>query len=339
MFRLNPSRNWPPADLALLIREVTAALRSDRRDIALANARVLAAFTNADLTELQEALLELHEYYPGYMFRGANPGVGRKLIDRLDRAAKEHDSPTGHLLDALAWVGSGDVVELFARWRKHPPEWRSQFHRPPERYAECAGWELDDRSQKRPLFFEDCYALVRSRCHSGTGPVSTCLELGDACRWCGQPLTALFKFDLSDERLGFVPFRGRHLTIATCLVCTAFADALHMTVTPDGGARWYPGNVRPKYLPEPGSWGLPANNLELASKPQLPLRAVFWKGSQVGGAPGWVFDPAHGRCPECGKGFVFLAQLDVWHVAGGDGVFYALMCPDCAITTVRYQQT
>jgi hypothetical protein len=47
----------------------------------------------------------------------------------------------------------------------------------------------------------------------------------------------------------------------------------------------------------------------------------------------------HGFCPECGKGFVFLAQLDVADLREGEGVYYALICADCSITTVRYEQT
>src|SRR6516164_4226360 len=44
--------------------------------------------------------------------------------------------------------------------------------------------------------------------------------------------------------------------------------------------------------------------------------------------------------PKCTKGFVFLAQLAVEDVdAWGEGIYYALMCPDCSITVVRYQQT
>jgi hypothetical protein len=84
--------------------------------------------------------------------------------------------------------------------------------------------------------------------------------------------------------------------------------------------------------------------LRLAAKSRLPHAAVDWclpiTCSQVGGIPSWIEDPAYGRRPECGKRLVFVAQLAVEDVdARGEGIHYALLCPDCSVTCVRYRQT
>jgi hypothetical protein len=329
-------------ELIGLIQYVADSLRSGKNEAVLRIAGKLAAFTDADIAEIQEALLTIHEYYPGYIFRNATPGTARKLIDRIGAAANHHDTlKLNHILVALAWAGTEDVVRQFAHWREQPPEWRSLLYIAPERYAQCAGWELDDRSRMRKLILGKCYPLIRSERQSDSGPVTTCVELGQPCKWCGAPLTSLFAFDLTHELLDLIPFQGRRLTIATCEVCTSYGDGLYMKVGPAGEAVWYAGNVRPKYLPEDGNtWERPpANTLALSPKPRSLRHAAYGASSQIGGAPGWIDDAAHGQCPGCSKGLVFVAQLAAEDVRLGEGVFYALMCPDCSITTVRYQQT
>jgi hypothetical protein len=89
---------------------------------------------------------------------------------------------------------------------------------------------------------------------------------------------------------------------------------------------------------------LPMNQLMLSTRPRLLHHSVDWclpsTFSQVGGMPSWIQDAAYGKCPECNKGMVFVAQLSVEDIEEyGEGVFYGLLCPDCSITTVRYQQT
>ena len=334
--------------LSRLIQYVLDNLGSSKRQVALAIAKELAAFTAADITRIQHAFLADDEYYPGFLFRDASNDTARRLIDRLGSAIGDENDKVklGHTLEALAWAGTHDVISQFAEWRQHPPEWRSRLYIPPERYAHCAGWELDASSKMRKLILRKCYPLMKGDRSPDIGPVASCLELGESCKWCDGPLTSLFAFDLTDELLDFISFRGRSLTIATCQDCSTFGDHLYMNVGPDGEAFWHAGNQRPLYLPKDnGRWQrLPANELTLSAKPRLLHHAVDWclpiTCSQVGGMPSWIQDPVHAQCPECTKGFVFVAQLAVEDVnAWGEGIYYALMCPDCSITVVRYQQT
>ena len=335
-------------ELSRLIQHVLDNMGSSDSEAALEIAKELAAFTNTDLTRIHRAFLNIRKYYPGYIFRGASAGTARKLIDRLGEVTVDpNDKVTlSHVLEALAWADTDDVVSLFAELRERPPQWRSQLYIPPERYAHCAGWELDARSEMRKLTLANCYPLIKSEHTLGIGPVTTCLEPGESCKWCRAPLTSLFVFDLTNELLAFIPARGRKLTILTCQVCSTLGDRLYMKVGPHGEAHWFAGSERPEYLPnDTSTWKrLPANELRLSPRPRLLHHAVDWclptTCSQIGGMPSWIDDPAHGQCPECSKGLVFVAQLAVEDVdAWGEGIYYALMCPDCSITTVRYQQT
>jgi hypothetical protein len=335
-------------EVSQLIRHVLANHTPEADDAALEIAKELAAFTDADLSQIQEALLAAEEYYPAHLFRGASPRIARSLIARLGRRGEGETSPGRFnlMLQAMAWAGTDEVACAFAGWRAHSPEWRAQLYIPPENYAHCAGWELDAAGGARKLFLHKCYPLLARTDGMAVGPVSTALELPEACQWCGRPLTALFAFDLDDQRLACIPFRGRRLTIATCLLCTAFCDRLYMRAGPDGETRWHAGSRIPDNLPKDGNgWQtLPANRLGISDKARLPHHAVDWclptTFSQVGGLPSWIQEPAYRRCPECRKAFVFVAQLAVEDVdAWGEGIYYALMCPDCSITSVCCQQT
>jgi len=334
-------------EMSRLIRHVLDHIGSSDNEAALEIAKELAAFTDADLGRIQRAFLNIRKYYPGYIFRGASPDTASELINRLDPVTEHHVRvKLNHILMALAWAGTNDVLSKFAEWREQPPQWGSLLYISPEGYAHCAGWELEASSQMRKLILPKCYPLIKSEGSSDIGPVTTCVTMEESCKWCGGPLTSFFAFDLTDALLDFIPFPGSRLTIATCEVCATLGDRLYMKVGPDGEAFWFAGNERPEYLPkDSGTWKrLPANELRLSPKPRLLHHAVDWclpiSCSQIGGMPSWIDDPAHGQCPECSKGFVFVAQLAVEDVdAWGEGIFYALMCPDCSITAVRYQQT
>jgi hypothetical protein len=341
-------RQLTEPQLSRLIQYVLDNLGSSKGEAAFGIAKELAAFTAAGMARIQHAFLDMDQYHPGYLFRDASPDIARRLIDRLGGATGDESDKVrlGQILEALAWASTDDVVSQFAQWRQHPPDWRSRLYIPPECYAHCAGWELNASCKKRKLILRKCYPLIKSDSTPDIGSVASCLELGESCKWCDGPLTSLFAFDLTDELLDFISFQGSKLTIATCEVCSTFGEHLYMKVGPDGGTLWHAANQRPRYLPkDSGTWKrLPANELRLSAKPRLLLHAVDWclptTCSQVGGMPSWIDDPVHGQCPECTRGFVFVAQLAVEDVnAWGEGIYYALMCPDCSITVVRYQQT
>jgi hypothetical protein len=340
-------RDLTEPQLARLTDFVVDNLISDKKDVAINIARELAAFTEIDMTRVHQAFLQINRYGPGYIFRGASRDIARLLIDRLEDAVLDEDSgrDINDILSALAWAGTEDVLRLFALWHAQPPAWRSRLYIPPEQYARDAGWELDTGRATRSLILGKCYPLLKSEGCSDIGPVSTCLPLAERCQWCGTALTGLLAFDLIDRRLDFIPFQGRKLTFATCHICAAFTGQLYMKVGPDGEAAWYAGNERPEYLPEDSaSWeSLPVSELRLSPKTRLLHHAVDWclpvQCSQIGGIPTWIDDEHYGHCPECSKGLVFVGQLAAEDVDSEEGIYYALMCADCSITVVRFQQS
>ncbi len=193
---------------------------------------------------------------------------------------------------------------------------------------------------------EKCYPLVKASESSDIGSVETCIEGKDSCNWCERTITKIFDFDLNDSIFDFIPFSGNKLTIATCEVCSAYGDTLYMNVGSDGESSWSSYSEKPDYLPDANEdYGrLPENKLRFSTKPRRKHHSVDWclpsTFSQIGGTPSWIQDPDYGRCPKCNKGMVFIAQLSVEDIENlGEGIFYCLLCPDCSITTVRYQQT
>ncbi len=303
----------------------------------------LAAITRADLDKFGETVEDL----PGYTFWNASPSVTEALICCLRSRNGLWTLEIDRLLQALAWAGTENAVSLFAKLRESPPEWASLLHIPPEDYADCAGWELTASGGKRQLTLEKCYPLIANEGASDPGPVAILRESKDTCPWCGRHIVNFFEFDLRGDLLNFLPVCGGRLTIATCETCAAFSGGLFMKAGPDGGTSWYPGNERPRIVRERSANEEPwyqASKLRISPQQRLPHRSEDWLKqdlhSQIGGLPGWIGDAAYCKCPQCNKRLMFIAQLavrDIIHPA--DGMYYALMCPDCWITAIRYQQT
>ena len=176
--------------------------------------------------------------------------------------------------------------------------------------------------------------------------MSTITKTEESCKWCGKELVNLFEFDLSDSMLDFIPFKGNKLTITTCEACACYGEHLYMDVGLDGESTWSTYSEKPDYLPGNTDEyvGLPMNKLSMSSKPRLWHYSADWclpsTFSQVGGVPSWIQDFDYGPCPKCNKSMLFIAQLSVEDIEEfGEGIYYGLLCPDCSITTVRYQQT
>jgi hypothetical protein len=62
--------------------------------------------------------------------------------------------------------------------------------------------------------------------------------------------------------------------------------------------------------------------------------------SQIGGHPTWVQDAEYPACSNCGKTMPCIGQISCGDVGPrSEGIFYAFLCPDCAMTASTYQQT
>lgn len=307
-------------------------------------ARCLAAFTTADLSELQSAALESGCSWPPLLFRGAPPAIR----DRLIAVVESDDGERNRALIALAWIGDERVVELFAQWRSSPPAWAASLYVPPHEYALEGGWELEGQG-RRTLFSRDAYALVRAADQdTNSPPVEVMAPAKGRCRWCrggltaffGARMTTLFRFDRSDARLAPLALPPLVVTCTDCLVY----GPLFMKIDAKDNAEWHSAHRKPAHFSRmsgerPDAYArlvLGARRRPLHSADQF-LPTTF---SQIGGAPTWIQDAAYPHCPGCGRTMCFIAQVSLEDVDDlGEGILYAFWCAECRVTAVSHQQT
>ena len=89
---------------------------------------------------------------------------------------------------------------------------------------------------------------------------------------------------------------------------------------------------------------LPRRSLVLADAPRSPWHAAMdslpTQYSQIGGHPTWIQDAEYPTCGNCSKTMPFIGQISCEDVEPNrEGIFYAFLCADCAMTTSIYQQT
>jgi hypothetical protein len=196
-------------------------------------------------------------------------------------------------------VGDERVVDLFAGWRAKPPQWAADLHIPPEQYSQEAGWELSPDSQRRNLYHEVCYPLISTGAALTPSPVSVLTE------------TNLFELDGTSEALAFLGCRQQVLVP----IDNGLVDPL-----------------------------LPRRSLFPAAAPRSPWHAAVdslpVQYSQIGGHPTWIQDAEYPTCGGCRRTMVCVGQIDSGDVdANREGIFYAFLCSECAMTASSYQQT
>ncbi len=122
-------------EMARLIQYTIDNLHSDDKDNVLDIIKEIAAFTDTDISNVIQKLIEHQEYYPGYLFRNAGHDITVKLFDRINFITENQDIQLelNHLLEALAWIGTDTVISQFSQWRKKPPEWCSILYIPPRK--------------------------------------------------------------------------------------------------------------------------------------------------------------------------------------------------------------
>ena len=198
--------------IAALARHAQTLLKKGDIDAAQAIAACLVAFASADISSLQQEFIRLGALRPEFLFHRAAPKIRDLLTQHLARVAGHDVLLTDKLLCALAWVGDDRVVELFAGWRAKPPQWAADLHIPPYQYSQQAGWELSPDSQRRNLYHEVCYPLIRGDSSVTASPVAVLtdtnlLELDGtspalAFLGCAQQIVVpICDKDLVDERM------------------------------------------------------------------------------------------------------------------------------------------
>lgn len=329
--------NLTAGQVAQVIERALTHLEAEEEDRAEKLARLLAAFTTADLGSLQRAWLAHDSYHPGILFRGAGADLRDALLSRIDDHENRH-----HILDALAWIGDDAVVARFASWRSNPPAWRSAMYVPPEDYAHNAGWELDASGRRRNLTAGAALPLVPAK--KAAPPVYSMERATARCPWCKSRLTHLFRIDARDPRLSFLGINRDLLELTTCTWCVSIEGPIFMKLDAKGTPTWHPANRRapgPATPPEPSG---PRRPLVAAAETRGRFRAADTSlpvtFTQLGGLPAWVQNTEYLRCPDCMQTMPFLAQLAHDEVVEDtEGTFYAFYCRECAVTGTVYQQT
>jgi hypothetical protein len=286
--------------IAALLRHAHALLKRGDTDTAQDIATCLVAFVSADISSLLQEFIRSAELQPEFVFHRAAPKIRNLLTQHLARVAGHDRLLTDKLLCALAWIGDERVVELFAGWRAEVPSWASDLHIPPHQYSQQAGWELSPDGQRRNLYHEICYPLIRSAAPTTTSPVSVLTE------------TNLFELDATSAALAFlgcsqkivVPISEQNLVDDTMpRRSLVLADAPR--------SPWH------------------------AAIDSLPTEY-----SQIGGHPTWIQDAEYPSCSNCRATMTFIGQIACEDVdPRREGIFYAFLCPDCSMTASTYQQT
>lgn len=286
--------------IAALLRHAHTLVKKGDTNVAQDIAACLVAFRSADISSLLQEFIRVEELRPQFVFQRAAPKIRNLLTQHLARVAGHDRLLTDKLLSALAWVGDERVVELFAGWRIEPPSWASDLHIPPYQYAREAGWELSPDGDRRNLYHEICYPLIRSDAATTTDSAATILTE-----------TNLFELDGTSTTLAFLGCRQQ--------IVVPIADS---NLVGD----------------------LPRRSLVLADAPRSPWHAAMdslpTQYSQIGGHPTWIQDAEYPTCGNCSKTMPFIGQISCEDVeANREGIFYAFICADCAMTASSYQQT
>jgi hypothetical protein len=286
--------------IAALVRHAHSLLKKGDIHRAQDIAACIVAFVCADISSLLQELIRIEELRPEFVFHRAAPKIRNLLTQHLARVAGRDRLLTDKLLSALAWVGDERVVELFAGWRAQPPGWASDLYIPPQQYAREAGWELSPDGQRRNLYHEICYPLIRSSDAATTDSLVTVLSD-----------TNLLEIDGTSDALAFLGCRQQ-------------------IVVPIGDANLV-GDLPRRALVRASATRSPWH----AAMDSLPTQY-----SQLGGHPTWIQDSEYPSCGTCTKTMTFIGQISCEDIEPNrEGIFYAFLCPDCATTAFTYQQT
>jgi hypothetical protein len=286
--------------IAALARHAHTQLKKGDTRTAQDIAACLVAFASADISSLLQEFIRLGDLRPQFVFHRAAPKIRDLLTQHLARVAGRDVLLTDKLLCALAWVGDERVVELFAGWRAQPPQWAADLHIPPHQYSQQAGWELSPDSQRRNLYHDVCYPLIRGATSPTPSPVAVLTE------------TNLLELDGTSPAL-------------------AFLGCAQQIVVPIGDKNLLDERMPRRTLVPAAAPRSPWH----AAIDTLPTRH-----SQIGGHPAWIQDAEYPTCGECGRTMRCIGQVACEEVdAGREGIFYAFLCADCATTASAHQQT
>ena len=284
-----------------------------------------------------QAAFEAGIFRPAVLYQDASPEVRDKLIDLLDQEDEENLGKlrANDCLVALAMIGDDTVAEYFQKWEDNPRPWRKSLYVGSLAYAKEGGWCIED-GKRKPLFFEECYALEKSE---NAAPEDNLFggKASEKCPHCSASYLNMLVIDGRDERLSFLGIDGK-IKIQYCPDCLPWTDSIFCRYTEDGEST---------VITDEGGGSVPYDEEDeefytrtpfVLSRKMVPKSyCEEFERCAIGGRPAFVDDADYTVCPECGKFMMHLAQLG--EELSGCGTHYIQICRDCKIATVRYQQT
>lgn len=326
-----------------MVGEVVEALE-DELEEAVDLLVLLRVYTQADITPALIKLVELGEFFPPSVFRGAGPAVSALLLE----AIAEGSSDQHRALQALAWVCDESAAVAFSSWRKAPPEGFAELEDlgyTLNSITHEAGWEVGPDDQPVLLSSQHCVGLVKLD-DEQAGPGIVQLPHSTSCPWCSRPLTTLFRLQRIDLGLAQAHDLPDNIDVLTCTSCVASEADAFGRIGLDGSATWHPasqfeGGLSEEDTEEADAGLIPTCRLGLGdTRPpwhsiQVGLPTPL---SQVGGLPTWIQDAHYPSCPGCEVTMKFIAQVDQGSLApNAEGVFYGFFCAPCRVTATRFQ--
>lgn len=294
----------------------------------------LVSFTDADISPILKPMIDENLFYPSYCFRKANDPIMDLLLARVKDSfdkEKEVSQELNAMLLALAWIEKDAVTNFFKR--------NSSLRT----YTYEAGWEINEKGERRFLYHIECYPLVKNQATPSTHEMHTFLTNEKSnCQWCKNPLTSLFSLDKNDQNVSFLEFKTPYLRISTCLNCSCYVSPFFVHELPSQPIH------EVKYteeLEDPTVDSiLPLYCLSMLRQSRYPFHGVDYCAptsfSQIGGHPTWVQWSYYPSCPECQKTMVFKGQVAAEDIEKyREGIYYAFYCSICNISATHYQQT
>lgn len=318
----------------------------DDEDVLLLFAQI-NMFVPGALVPVLPMLVARQQFYPGHLYLSAGEQTCQQILALLQAPSQER---RGHLLQALAWMGTEAVQAQFSAFRLHPPAWRSELFVPPENYSQEAGWELTEDGGRRDLYFSTCFELIPiEQTDAILWRAAEPTTGQECCAWCQRPLQKVLDLDLRDPRGRWITAEGERLCLVVCTRCSFYATT-YLDITLAGEARWSPLNGEMPALlhriaddgemvelPEPLGLGMARRTpFEAVGRFHLDEKGI----SQLGGHPEWIQDSFYPQCPACQQTMQCLGQvaLEDW-VDYSEGVFYLYLCLPCRKAATHYQQT
>ena len=207
----------------------------DGGDILLLLAQI-NMFHPGALVPLLPLLVARQQFYPSHLYLSTGEEICQQILELLHAPSQGH---RGHLLQALAWMGTEAVQAQFSAFRLHPPAWRAELFVPPENYSQEAGWELTENGGRRDLYFSTCFELipVEQAAPPFQRRAAEPTTSQECCAWCQRPLRRVLDLDLRDPRCRWITAEGERLCLVVCTRCSFYATT-YLDITLAGEVRW-----------------------------------------------------------------------------------------------------